>query len=215
MCGRYTQAMSWDEMVRLYRITETARAPNLRPRYNVAPTQEVPIVRRTAAGGRELAMVRWGLVPSWARDKAIASKLINARAETVTEKPSFRSAFRARRCLVAADGFYEWQAVNGAKQPHRIVLRDRGGFAFAGLWERWDKAAESGPLETCTIITTVANDDIKAIHGRMPVILDPSGYDAWLDVTSSAPAAAARLPSPVSSGAARGLPRGHSGQQRP
>ena len=206
MCGRYTQAMSWHEMVRLYRITETARAPNLNPRYNAAPSQQVPIVRATAAGGRALIMVRWGLVPPWARDGTIGSRLINARAETVAEKPSFRGAFKARRCLVPADGFYEWTTAGGVRQPHRIVRRDRQGFAFAGLWERWDRDPGGAPLETCAIVTTVASDDLRAIHGRMPVILDPADYDAWLDVAATAPVDAARLLRPFPDGLLEAYP---------
>lgn len=181
MCGRYTNLMTWREMVDLYRITETGNAPNLPPRYNIAPTQAVPIVRPLENGdGRELAMVRWGLIPHWARDKSIAANMINARAETVSEKPSFRDPFRRRRCLVPADGYYEWQVqAQGPKQPFRIMLKGGKPFAFAGLWERWEKGPD-GPIETCTIITTEANDALKPIHDRMPVILDVDRYDDWL-----------------------------------
>ena len=184
MCGRYTQLRSWSELVELYRITGTPTPLNLAARYNIAPTQTVPIVRR---GGddddparRELAMVRWGLIPFWAKDASIATKTINARAETVAEKPAFRAAFRHRRCLIVADGFYEWQATGGRKQPHYITLGGDEVFAFAGLWERWgDSAGES--IESCTIIVTVAAASLSAIHDRMPVILRAGAFEAWLD----------------------------------
>ena len=188
MCGRYVNTLPWSEMVELYRITEGATAaPNFPPRYNVAPTQDVPVVRlASGGGGRELALLRWGLVPSWAKDIAIGAKMINARAETVAEKPSFRSAYRSRRCLIVADGFYEWKKqAGGTKQPYHITLEGARSFAFAGLWERWEKATDGAPVETCAIVTTAANDFIAPIHGRMPVILDADAHDAWLDPTAS------------------------------
>lgn len=201
MCGRYTQTQSWSELVDLYGITEAPAAdPRPIPRYNVAPTQGVAVVRagakgaaagtdaawRDAAGsgaagnaGRALAMLRWGLVPFWAKDPAIGSRLINARAESVATKPSFRDAFRKRRCLVLADGFYEWQQQpSGPKQPFYITTADT--VAFAGLWERWRDPA--GPvLETCTIVTAPANEQVRPIHDRMPVILATDAFAAWLD----------------------------------
>ena len=184
MCGRYTQMMSWSEMVELYRITDGA-AVNLPPRYNVAPTQDVLVVRAPAGGGRELVLVRWGLVPSWAKDIEVGARMINARAETVAEKPSFRAAFRSRRCLIPADGFYEWQKrPRGPKQPFRITLEGGAPFALAGLWERWDKAPDGRPLESCAIVTIEANAYLRPIHVRMPVILDAGDYDAWLEPTT-------------------------------
>jgi putative SOS response-associated peptidase YedK len=181
-------------MVRLYRITETASPLNVPVRYNVAPTQDVPAVRPAKAGGRELAMLRWGLIPAWAKDEDIGARLINARGETAAELPSFRAAFRRRRCLVAADGFYEWRkAGKGPKQPFLVELADGRPFAFAGLWERWDKAPDGRPLETCTIITTRANELLAPIHDRMPVILPPADYDAWLDVEGTGVEAAKAL----------------------
>lgn len=180
MCGRYTAAMSWSELVDLYEITETGIPPNVAPRYNVAPTQTVPIVR-SVPNGRELAMVRWGLVPSWSKGPDSRYSMINARAETVTEKPSFRTPFRRRRCLVPADGFYEWMKANGAKQPYRIALNDGRPFAFAGLWDSWESADETA-IESCTIIVTDANELVRPIHDRMPVILDPGNHVRWLDV---------------------------------
>ncbi|HJO73141.1 MAG: SOS response-associated peptidase [Rhodospirillales bacterium] len=184
MCGRYTQLMPWSELVELYRLTAgAAPAPNLPPRYNICPTQQVPVVRADAGGraGRELVMMRWGLVPSWSKDAAIGSRLINTRAETVAEKPSFRSAYRSRRCLIPADGYYEWRKQgDGPKQPYLITLAGGASFAFAGLWERWEKAPDGKALQTCTIITTAANTFLRPIHHRMPVILDATGRDAWL-----------------------------------
>jgi putative SOS response-associated peptidase YedK len=183
MCGRYNLQGSWSDLVRLYRIVEDVTPLNLRPRYNIAPTQDVVVVRKGPDGkGRDLSMMRWGLVPSWAKDVAIGARLINARAETVAEKPSFRDAYRRRRCLIPADGFYEWQKRSGgAKQPYLITLEDQQPIAFAGLWERWDKASDGGPVHTCAIITTEANDLLRPIHGRMPVILDAANHDAWLN----------------------------------
>lgn len=190
MCGRYTQLMPWSELVELYRISAgTAAAPNLPPRYNICPTQDVPVVRAgagaTASAGRDLVMMRWGLVPAWSKDAAIGSRMINARAETVAEKPSFRSAYKSRRCLIPADGFYEWRKLEGGpKQPYRITLAGGAPFAFAGLWEQWEKAPDGKALETCTIITTAANPFVRPIHHRMPVILDGVGHDAWLDAAT-------------------------------
>ena len=179
MCGRFILKAFPDAISRHFR---TSGRPNLRARYNVAPTQTVPIVRRKEeAEGRELVLVRWGLIPPWAKDLSIGSKLINARAETVATKPSFRSAFRKRRCLIPADGFYEWRKVDGGTQPMLIQLKGGGLFAFAGLWEWW-KGGEDGPVESCTIITTTPTAVTAPIHNRMPVILDPADYDRWLDL---------------------------------
>ena len=189
--------MTWRELHERMDLIGTPL--NLRPRYNVAPGQDVAVVRsadpgsRSRAGsGRGLAMLRWGLIPAWARDPAIAWKLINARSETAAEKPSFRAAFRSRRCLIPADGFYEWQRRDGIKQPWLFGLRDGAPFAFAGLWEQWripEGAALTGSLaerspgdavETCTILTTAANETVAPVHGRMPVILPPDAWDPWL-----------------------------------
>ena len=193
MCGRYSLTTAPEALRRLFNFTNV---PNLAPRYNIAPTQTAPVVRRDADGGdRTLAMLRWGLIPSWARDAAIGSRTINARAETVSSKPSFRSAFRHRRCLVPSDGFYEWRTENGVKQPFRIGMKGGEPFALAGLWERWTPPAEdtvgAGPedgpengkgeaVETFTIVTTEANEKLRPIHPRMPVIVDPADYDLWL-----------------------------------
>lgn len=183
MCGRYSLTTTVEEMRRLLGII--GPLPNLPPRYNIAPTQSVPVVRLDGSGARSLAQLRWGLVPSWAKDLEIGAKLINARGETIADKPSFRDAFKKRRCLVPADGFYEWQQRPGGKLPYRIGLE--GGapeamplFAFAGLWERWDKATDGKPVESCTIVTTDANALLRPIHERMPVILAPEDYARWL-----------------------------------
>lgn len=177
MCGRFAQKTSYSELKKLFGIAEGA--PEVKPRYNIAPTQDILTVRR-ATDGREALLLKWGLIPSWAKDSSLATKLINARSETVEEKPSFREAFKRRRCLIPADGFYEWQRREGRKQPYFFRLRDESPFAFAGLWERW-KAANGDLLETCTILTTEANEVLRPVHDRMPVILDPADYDLWLD----------------------------------
>ncbi len=153
------------------------------PRFNIAPTQPVAAVRvLDRAGGRQYASLRWGLVPPWAKDPKAGAKLINARCETVAQKPSFRSAFRHRRCLILSDGYYEWKPseAGGAKQPYYIRLRGGRPFAFAGLWESWRGAGEAA-YETCTIITTEANALTRGIHPRMPVILAAEDYTSWLD----------------------------------
>lgn len=176
MCGRFSQFRSWEEVHAYLNIFGPPR--NLPVRYNIAPTQDAAIVRG-GNEGRSLDFLRWGLVPSWAKDSSMAARMINARAETVSQKPSFREAFKKRRCLVPADGFYEWRGEKGAKQPYRILSPDRGLFALAGLWERWQKGAGE-PLETFTIITTEANAKLAPVHHRMPVILGPADFERWL-----------------------------------
>jgi len=195
MCGRYTlRANSHD-------LTEVFAALNeieWTPRYNIAPTQTVVAVRQPDKGkGRELVRMRWGLIPSWAKDMKIGSNLINARADTVATKPSFRSAFKKRRCLIATDGFYEWQAVPGqkTKQPYHIGVKKVPVFAFAGLWENWEDP-EGKPIESCAIITTDANEVMAKVHNRMPVILDPADYDEWLDREQQDPEPLQRLLQP-------------------
>ena len=174
MCGRFAQRTSARELARTFGV----EVPEARARYNLAPSQDVLAVRQTAEG-RSAVMLRWGLIPAWAKDPSIGHKLINARSETVTEKPSFRDAFKRRRCLVPADGFYEWQRRGPSKQPYYFQMKDGQPFAMAGLWERWtDGAAE---IETCTILTTTANPLLASIHERMPVILKAEDYDLWLD----------------------------------
>jgi putative SOS response-associated peptidase YedK len=176
MCGRYTLKTPVEKLARFFGLPED---PDLRPRYNIAPTQPVATVV-VLTGERRLRLMRWGLVPHWAKDLSIGSRMINARAETITEKPAFRPAFRDRRCLIMADGFYEWQHKGHAKQPYYIIRKDRSPFAFAGLWERWDPPEGGGAVESCTIITTQANELVAEFHERMPVILDQKDFDLWL-----------------------------------
>ncbi len=181
MCGRYTLTATGQELAELFGLPE---APVFDPRYNIAPTQPVPLVR-AGPGGRELVLARWGLIPHWAQDPSIGNRLINARAETVAEKASFRDAFRRRRCLVPATGFYEWHNQGGRKQPFHFRLADGRPFAFAGLWERWQ--GPEGALESCTVLTTAANAVVRPVHERMPVLLDPRDYAQWLDAGPSRP----------------------------
>jgi putative SOS response-associated peptidase YedK len=180
MCGRFTQTASPEVIAEQFKITNP---PLFTPRYNIAPSQPIAAIRIDPDRATwTLVMLRWGLIPSWAKDPKIGNQCINAKAETVAEKPSFRSAFKKRRCLVVATGFYEWQVQGMRKQPMWIGLKSTQPFAFAGLWEQW-KPAEGEPRETCTIITTEPNDLIRPIHNRMPVILSPTSYDQWLDLS--------------------------------
>jgi putative SOS response-associated peptidase YedK len=176
MCGRFTLTVSARVLGELFAVPEPA---GLAPRYNIAPTQQV-LVARTGESGRELARVRWGLVPHWADDLSIGARMINARGETVASKPAFRSALKHRRCLIPADGFYEWKKVDAGKQPHLIRFADARPFAFAGLWERWLPSDGGGVVDSCTIITTTPNELVRSLHDRMPVILPPSAFDEWL-----------------------------------
>jgi putative SOS response-associated peptidase YedK len=177
MCGRYTLRSSRESIAQAFDVPEV---PELPARYNIAPTQSVPAVRVDPDRRvRELSLFLWGLVPSWADDPSIGNKMINARAETVAEKPAFRHAFKSKRCLVVADGFYEWRKFDRNKQPYFIRMKDERPFAFAGLWEYWER--DTGALQSCTIITTEPNDLVAPIHDRMPVILPESDYDLWLD----------------------------------
>ncbi|HST02676.1 MAG TPA: SOS response-associated peptidase [Usitatibacter sp.] len=175
MCSRYFLDADGNVIAYTFAVPESTA---IRRRYNIAPTQEAPVVRIGAGGARELAMLRWGLVPSWAKELAVGTKMINARAEGVEAKPAFRAAVRERRCLIPATGFYEWKGLPGRKQPYAITI-DRPLFAFAGLWETW-KAREGQPVETFTIITTEANPAIASVHDRMPVILPKEAEEAWL-----------------------------------
>lgn len=177
MCGRYTLSTRPEVIAEMFGVVEV---PRIEPRFNIAPTQSVPVVREDARRGeRSVALLHWGLIPSWAEDPRIGNKMINARSETVVSKPSFRSAFKSRRCLVVTDGFYEWRKTPGGKQPYLIRRPDASPFAFAGLWEFWRGAGE--PIESCTILTTEANELMRPLHDRMPVILAPESYEAWLD----------------------------------
>ena len=179
MCGRFTLSQSAEAIASVFQLNQV---PTLEPRYNIAPTQPVATVLQTSAHERQFQLLRWGLIPAWAKDATMGSRLINARAETVAEKPSFRSAFRHRRCLVIADGFYEWRRQDGKKQPFYFRMQNQQPFAFAGLWEHWqDPKGEA--INSCTILTTEANELLQQIHERMPVILNPKDYDMWLDPT--------------------------------
>ncbi len=177
MCGRFTLTQDEDAFDERFSFT----GPNLGwvPSYNIAPTQQVVTVTNEGDGNRARLM-RWGLVPFWAKDPSIGNRMINARAETVAEKPSFRSAFESRRCLVVADGFYEWKRNGGRKRPMRITVADEGQFAFAGLWESWGQGVGERLL-TCTIVTTSANRFMEPIHDRMPVVLTRGAEEAWID----------------------------------
>lgn len=178
MCGRFALFTLSENLARQLGVSATS---SLAPRYNIAPSQPVTAVRASATGsGREFASLRWGLIPSWARDPGIGNRMINARSETVREKPAFRNAFRRRRCLIPASGFYEWQRREGRKQPYFVKMRDGRLFAFAGLWDRWQGPDETA-IETCTILTTAANAVLAPIHDRMPVIVPDAEYERWLD----------------------------------
>jgi putative SOS response-associated peptidase YedK len=177
MCGRYTLTLDAAVLAEVFGLDET---PWFSPRYNIAPTQQVPIIRRDEGGSRRWDEVRWGLVPFWAKDEAVGNRMINARAETVADKPAYRAAFGRRRCLIPADGFLEWKKEAGGKQPYLIRFRNRRPFAFAGLWEVW-RGGGGEPLQSCTIITTRANALVETVHDRMPVILPPATYPRWLD----------------------------------
>ena len=205
MCGRYSLTTAPEAMRALFGFKTL---PNLPPRYNIAPTQQVAVVRtgdRTGdgsgenGGARDLVMLRWGLIPHWAKDASMAAKMINARAETLSDKPSFRDAVKTRRCLVPADGLYEWRMEDGHKQPFRIGMKGGAPFAFAGLWEFWTATAtgagmdQGDEVETVTIMTTAANEKLRPIHARMPVILPPEAFDGWLDPANDPEAACALL----------------------
>lgn len=180
MCGRYTLTSSGEDLALAFDLSEL---PLVVPRYNMAPTQEAAVVRVLEPGGpRRLDPLKWGLIPFWAKEAAIGNKMINARAESVAEKPSYKSSFKNKRCLVAADGFYEWKKEGKAKQPYLIRRADKKPFAFAGLWSSWRNPAQGGqPVQTFTILTTSANDLMRPLHDRMPVILDRENFDLWLD----------------------------------
>ena len=182
MCGRFLLTTPRTQLADLFQFTVADDdGASLTPRYNIAPSQSIATVRNEQGDRRELAVVRWGLVPKWAKDRPSEQGLINARSETAAVKPSFRDAFHKRRCLILADGFYEWKRGNGKKkEPVAFRLWDGSPFAFAGLWERWEET-DGHPVETCAILTTEANELVKPIHDRMPVILRPEHYDAWLD----------------------------------
>jgi putative SOS response-associated peptidase YedK len=195
MCGRYASTLPPEAMRALFRYLEQ---PNFPPRYNIAPTQPIAIVRMVE-GKRQFALVRWGLIPAWVKDPRAFSLLINACGESVNEKPAFRSAMKYRRCLVPADGFFEWKRDGENKRPYFVRRRDGGPIAFAGLWENW-MGPNGEEVETAAIVTTAASRGIAHIHDRMPVIVPPEAYDFWLDPKVDAQTAAAVLqPAPDAS----------------
>ena len=182
MCGRFAFWITRKRLKEEFDLPGPEDAlPEIPPRYNIAPGTDIAAVRNLPDKPRELAMLRWGLIPSWAKDKKTGYRMINARAESVMKKPAFRNAFRYRRCLIPASGFYEWQKRDGKKQPWFITLRDTDLFAFAGLWERWKNPEnESEVIESCTIITTDSNELVRPLHNRMPVVLERPDYERWL-----------------------------------
>jgi len=179
MCGRYRLSRR-KQLVDQY-FGSDSREEDWNPRYNIAPTQSVPVIRQSPNEPvRQLSLIRWGLIPSWAKDPSISAGMINARAETASAKPAFRDALKFRRCLIPADGFYEWQKTGKIKQPYCFEINEGELFAFAGLWDRW-KSPDGNWIKTCSILTTAPNDVTSVVHDRMPVILDPDSYDLWLD----------------------------------
>ena len=199
MCGRYTAAKDFGELIKLMGIV-MARVPFFAPRYNIAPTQLAPVIYHplssdfgAASGGPAVKLMRWGLIPSWAKDESVGNALINARSETIESRTAFREAFKHRRCLIPADSFYEWKEMHGERQPFRVMLKSGEPFCFAGLWDRWvkppaagkfdtdlDEAPASETIESFTIITRAANPAIAPLHDRMPVIMAPNHYGWWL-----------------------------------
>ncbi len=191
MCGRYR--LSRRKQIIEEHFDAVSGEEDWGPRYNIAPTQPVPVIRQNPRGPvRELSLVRWGLIPSWAKDASVAARMINARSETAAAKPAFRDALKSRRCLVPADGFYEWSRTGKTKQPYCFEVNGGELFAFAGLWDR-SRDAGGKIIETCSILTTTPNAVTPAVHDRMPVILDPDGYDLWLDPGMRDPGAASDL----------------------
>ena len=178
MCGRYSLTKEAEHVARVF---ELGLVPTLAPRFNIAPTQSVgAVIQDQRTGQRQWRHLRWGLIPPWAEDPSIGGRMINARCESLATKPAFRSALRQRRCLIPADGFYEWRKTGLDKQPYYITMADARIFAFAGLWEHWQGNAGEA-LESCTIVTTQSNDLMQSIHDRMPVILQSPDYARWLD----------------------------------
>jgi putative SOS response-associated peptidase YedK len=177
MCGRYDLHLPRELIADIFGITIVQ---DIQPRYNIAPTQQVVVIRTYPDGTRHLDLLKWGLIPSWAKDPSIGSRMINARSETVDIKPAFRTALKHRRCIIPGNGFYEWREVAGKKHPLYVKLKGNNLMIFAGLWDHW-KTPEGEVIESCTILTTTTNDLIKHIHDRMPVILEPKDIDLWLD----------------------------------
>lgn len=177
MCGRITLTTPGSELADYLRTVDSL---SWEPRYNIAPTQPVATVRVEGDGHRHLREMRWGLIPHWADDPSIGNRMINARAETVADKPAFRDPFRCNRCLVVADGFYEWKRLNGAKQPYYVFRADRRPLTLAGLWDTW-RPPDGEPVTSCTIVTTEPNELVEELHDRMPVVLPEDAWERWLD----------------------------------
>lgn len=202
MCGRFAMTLPPEAMRRLYGYAET---PNFPPRYNIAPAQPIAVVIADLDGARHFRLVRWGLIPAWSKDGSTASLLFNARAETAADKPSFRGAMRHRRCLVPADGFYEWRRQGKDRQPFFVRRRDRAPLAFAGLWETW-MGADGSEIDTGAILTTTPNALMARLHDRMPVILAADDWAAWLDNAGHRPAEVAALLRPFADDALEAVP---------
>ncbi|BAZ27110.1 hypothetical protein NIES4073_80260 [Kalymmatonema gypsitolerans NIES-4073] len=203
MCGRFTLSQTAEAIYQTFHVN---KIPDLEPQYNIAPTQMVAaLLYNPESKQRQFQKLRWGLIPSWAKDLGMGSKLINARAETAAEKPAFRSAFKHRRCLVVADGFYEWQTKEGKKQPFYFHLKEGKPFGFAGLWEQW-RSPQGEEITSCTILTTKCNELLEPIHERMPVILQPQDYSLWLDPQVQTPEPLQQLLHPYPSEAMMAYP---------
>lgn len=203
MCGRYTLYSHEDDLAALFEV-ETYP---LTPRYNIAPTQDVPVIRQRQAGEREMSAMRWGLVPHWVKEPAsFKANLFNARSESAAEKPSFRDAMRSGRCILPASGFYEWQKTTGGKKPHHVVRVDGQPMAFAGLWAHNGRGGQA--LNSCTILTTAANEDVATLHDRMPVILEREAWARWLDAEEADPQRLEDLMVPALPGTLRMYPVG-------
>jgi len=192
MCGRFTSLFSPEALNTTFGVQAP---PDISPRYNIAPTQQVWIIRGSATGGKHLSSARWGLVPHWAKDLSIGNRMINARCETVHEKPAFRQSIHTRRCIVPASGFFEWTTTPTGKTPHYVTMRDGSPLAFAGIWESW-KTSEGENIETCAILTTTANCLMAPIHDRMPVILHQTEFELWLERSVNNPLELQRLYQP-------------------
>jgi putative SOS response-associated peptidase YedK len=182
MCGRFAL---WTPPGTITRYFKVNVALDFQPRYNIAPGQEILSIRQTDNAQRLPSLLRWGLIPGWAKEESIGNKMINARSETIYEKPAFKSAIKSRRCLIPANGFYEWKKEGTGKQPYLIRPLDNGLFALAGIWESWTKPGSDEKIRSCAILTTTANSVVAPIHNRMPVILRPDDFDLWLDAAGS------------------------------
>ena len=204
MCGRYKLSRRKQAVEEYFDAVSSEE--DWTPRYNIAPTQPVPVIRQhPKEPTRELSLMRWGLIPSWAKDSSAAARLINARSETASTKPAFGDALKSRRCLIPADGFYEWMRTGKAKQPYCFEINEGELFAFAGLWDRWKDPSGSW-VKTCSILTTTPNAVAAAVHDRMPVILDPDAYDLWLDPGMTNVDAASELLKPFDARRMRSYP---------